>query len=266
MNADVAILGTGPSAAFALLACREMGVSTRVLSTTPPSTSQAGAFFLHYVPPAYPAEPVPVVVGAVGHREGYLRKQWGRADIPTSFPSASRIHYWYNSACLEQVWADQPVELVNSLSDGDLARLGQRHGLVFHTFSAKAHFREREIVLFPTLTHFGVPGRDYGTDCVTYNGIPEDAHVRSTMSMGRYSIEFPADTRKEVVDSYRTFFKERPSLVRLRDIRPGTPPVTSGQWLAPNVIPLGRFARFDRNLLSHDAYFSTLYFLKEGVR
>lgn len=265
-NEEVLIVGSGPSAAYAVLACEDMGVPFRVVSNKPSNTEQAGAFFLHWLPRSLPAEPTPVRVFGTGHREGYLTKQWGPEfeNIPTSFPEREKVERWYSSLALNAVWERTPVHLIGAVSDASLQAFGDMHRAVFHTFTSQVHANTRRLVRFPTLTRQQGPVAPApGADMVIYNGDLCEAHARTTIAFGRLSIEFPQGTSERVLADYKGAFQGKPELVYLRDIPPGTPPVEWQNYLAPNVVPIGRFATWDRGVLSHQAYQMVVNVLRE---
>lgn len=256
MNARVLIIGSGPSAAFAVLACQDAGADFHVMSSTPAMMDQAGAFFIHWVPERLKAWPARVQIWGTGTREGYLMKQWGEAGagVYTSFPREQHIEDWYNSNVLDKAWATVPVQLTIPVTDQFLALYGTQYDVVFHTFSAKRTAERRKLVRFPTLTHVAVHPQDYGNNLIVYNGELDQEHIRTTVAFNRMSVEFPAGTRPESLKDYRRGFKGRPELVYLRDIPPGTAPVGPDEYVSPNVVPLGRFATWDRHALSHHSY------------
>ena len=267
-RADVLILGSGPSAAYAVLACEDAGMSCEVMSNRGPNVSQVGAFFLHWVPDRLEAKPTKVQVWGVGTREGYLTKQWGPEfrGIPTSFPSEERMEKWYPSSALSRVWEQVSYHRGAVAGDADLAKLGGQYGRVFHTFSSQRSGTSRRLQMFPTLSRQQREERDYGSNLVIYNGDPAEAHIRVTVAWGRLSVEFPRGTPQGEVRGYRRQFRGEPDTVMLRDILPTTAPVSREERVADNVIPLGRFATWDRRALSHHAYQGVLDALKETVR
>lgn len=252
----VAILGSGPAAAYAVMACREEGIVPTVISDRSPQTDQVGAFFLHWLPPwlvDYAGNAaVTVLVQARGTAECYTAKQWGRV-VPSSFPAAPRKEVWYNSAVLGEVWKVQEVGLApGRFDDADLLRLGGEYDFVFHTFSAEAvRGGARRLIWFPVLTfRSGPQAGDMGM--VMYNGEPKDRWVRMTRAFGRVSIEYPRDQaelamREDPVCAEMEYNK-------LRDIHPDTLPLNPWERIAGNVIPIGRFATWNRKALSHDSY------------
>lgn len=76
-----------------------------------------------------------------------------------------------------------------------------------------------------------------------YNGTKDDC-IRTSFLFGNKFVEYPFyyDTTK---------LPDTPSFIW--DIRP-TETTPNMYPIAPNIIPMGRFGRLDRSLLSHDSY------------
>lgn len=283
---DVLVVGSGPAAAYAVQACKDSGVSVHVISDALPNTSQAGAFFLHWLPDSLllaggVAEPVQII--GVGDAGVYAEKQWGRdfRRIATSFPAHGRTEYWYSSCLLQQVWDAQPVEVRagRPVSDEELLRLGKQYGLVLHTFSSTRAAKSRTLVTIPCLTH---PAANLGVghNRVLYSGMERPKWVRKTVAWKRVSYEYPAWQQRSyeypggrVLDAAGleqavalTFAQAgvRPHWVRLRDMPPMTAPVREHEYLGRNIIPIGRWAGWRRRMLSHEVYYKVLNLIGGG--
>lgn len=253
-SAKVVIAGSGPSAAFAVMACWYLGIMPRVYSDKPPRSQQTGAFFLHWTPSeltGYPhSEPIWVRIEGRGTAAGYTCKQWGKV-IPSSFPVEPELKRMFDSRVLDNVWTIQPWEK-RCLTSQELIDLGKENDWVFHTFPASPN--GRAVLEIPTLVK--MLEQDNPTDNlkIIYSGVEDgnETWVRKTIGLTHISVEYPIGM---------TEFKSVPELgmhprfVRLRDLMPDVEPVSESEYLAPNVIPIGRWATFDRHALSHQAYF-----------
>ncbi len=252
MKPKVAICGSAPSAAFAVMACKEMGIFPEVFSTDQPRISQAGAFFLHWVPDylrlLFPEAQTEVTWQGIGTARNYVIKQWGR-DFGSSFPEESRTEVMFDSCCLKEVWSHQVVNLVPRLLDTDLFRLAGEYDWVFHTFSSQAASLTRDLTMFPVLTYRSKePERNY----ILYNGDLRDRWVRMTRCWERISIEFPRN-QAEIIRAQDPVYAAM-ELNWLRDIHPEVPAVSGNEWLSPYIVPIGRFAEWNRKRLSHEAH------------
>jgi hypothetical protein len=83
------------------------------------------------------------------------------------------------------------------------------------------------------------------------------------VAFNRLSLEFPVGTTKAELRAYDWGFRGRPDMVLLRDIPPETVPVGLAERVEHNVVPIGRFATWDRRGLSHHAYHAVLKALDE---
>lgn len=249
----VAILGSGPASAFAVAACHERGIIPDVYTDRPPRVDQLGAFFLHWLPPLLEryAEEAAVTVEwrAVGEAENYTRKQWA-VPYTSSFPKFAREERMYNSTVLQHVWNLSPFYTVlPPLSDADLLNMGTEYDFVFHSFSSGAAGRTRKLTWFPVLSF---RSEDERRATIIYNGCLQDRWVRLTRAFGRVSIEYPRDQAELAMREDEVFASMR--FDKLRDIHPEVRPLSEADRLADNILPIGRFACWDRKQLSHESY------------
>ena len=244
----VLIVGSGPSAAYAWMAATLAGAHVEVVSEKlPTARGPVGAFFLHWLPAeiACTTYNTEVIVQSIGTAEQYTRKQWGRV-VPSSFPEHKRIEHWWDSRVLSLIWEQCPVRQAK-MSEQQLRESAASWDWVFHTFPTQATSARRKLYRFPV---FDGPASD-AQDCwIVYNGHAHDDWIRATMAFGRLSMEYPCP---EVMGSPLPRMTGY-DLHWLRDIDPDTLPVEPSEWLAPNVLPIGRFATWNRKALSHDAF------------
>lgn len=255
----VAILGSGPSAAFAVLACRSRGIEPEVISQNDGHADQSGAFFLHWLPEEFVAQnnvvPIEVEFVPLGTAEGYSTKQWG-AVIPTSFPSHPRTEKMYSSVELMRVWYTLQVKIAK-LAKGDIEKACQVYDLVFHTFPINVG--DRRTVHFPVMD----------TRChlkssrILYNGT-SDRWIRCTTAFGRMSFEYPVASINPLLEP-APIASHKFERHLLRDIPPGTEPMRAEERAFRNLIPIGRFATMDRKVLSHHAFGTVLSQLEGGA-
>lgn len=265
----VAIVGSGASAAFAVWACQDVGVTPLVISDKAPSVQSSGAFFLHWLPESVRAyfPQLNVLISSQGSAEGYTRKQWGRV-IPSSFPKEQRTEKWYSSEAINWLWEHFYVNVnPGKLSDESLLKLGQEHDWVFHTFPSEQSQRSRALVKFPVIDFtspepFNQQASRNGLDgSIVYNGIEDQPWTRSTLAFGRCSTEYARVFNGKEFDSAKIAEPFGFKVNWLRDIPPEIERVRPEEHLATNIIPLGRFAEWDRRLLSHQSYYTARFYL-----
>ncbi len=271
----VAVLGSGASAAFAVAACKSIGAEVKVYSSVYPTENvqQTGAYFLHAIPPNIGhVEPVQVSINSIGEAAVYSEMQWGEV-VPTSFPIEERTELWYSPMYLNRVWQSVPV-FRETLSTEDIIGLThQGYDWVFHSFPLVG--RHESLVQFPI-----VVGKqaNHLRDFILYNGTVQYDWVRATRQFGNLCFEYPHTY--SIDDEY--LFRDvignfsAPPLAELmgdvpasyeffcgRDILPSTRPVTRQEYVRHNIVPIGRFATWDRKAFAHHAYTTVESHLQE---
>lgn len=266
---EIAILGSGPSAAFAYQACLNAGyepddlfVATAKLTEPPP-----GAFWFHWVPSHVRAIKVPVVLSSVGTEEGYLEKQWGMYPdgVTSSFPKTEQRMSGYpvSHFVWRQMWEGANIIPGLSLTDQAVRVIAQDFAKVIQTFPSKAaiHAHRDYTVLYPTVVYekahewpewekfvrlFSneVLHTPQGVYCL-YSGSDREDWVRATYNLGRIMVEYPWYTPLDTLPTEGTVLN--------RDIVPWAgeldpmPP-------AENVLMVGRYATWQRKQLSHETF------------
>lgn len=266
---EIAILGSGPSAAFAYQACLKAGykpdelfVATARLTEPPP-----GAFWFHWVPRHIRAIKFPVILRSVGTEERYLSKQWRRYlnGVPSSFPETEQRMSGYpvSRFVWRQMWEGANILPGFTFTDQTVQELAQDFERVIQTFPSKAaiHAHRDHTVLYPTVVYevahewpewekflrlfaAEVTHSPQGVYCL-YNGSVHEDWVRATYNLGRVMVEYPWDTPLDTLPTEGTVLN--------RDIVPWAgeldpmPP-------AGNVLMVGRYATWQRKQLSHETF------------
>lgn len=242
----VAILGGGPSAAFALQACRDRNVAPEVFANE--HTQPRGAFYVHWVPETVSRRSrykLPVYWLGMGSAGRYVEKMWGEKLLSSSFPEEPRVEQGYHPSILTELWGLYPLRPTTSLRDRDIRAMSPRYDLVVQTFPSEEGTRRRP----NRATSFPIWWKEIPESpflMLWYNG-GEGAWVRQTMGCGIWSIEFPTsyELDMEIAASGWT-------IAQGRDLKHFTRPYTTG--LASNVLLVGRYARWDRKFLAHHTY------------
>lgn len=256
---SVAIVGGGPSSVFALLACRDSGISPMIVNRA--ISVQPGAFWFHKLPESEAQfhKPVKIHVGFVGTRESYVSKQWRDYDIPSdyksSFPQLEEDMMGYNPVdVMERVFKETKHghwKITKDYTDFDLLRLVESgaYDLVFHSFpTERARFENGDVMVkIPVaVTKFHDPDHE---PLVIYDGRPDVNTVRTSWLWG-YKFQELRPIRH--VDPATPNGSDL-GVVLLTDLVPFNRPVESYP-LSSRIVPIGRLARFDRKSLSHDTY------------
>jgi hypothetical protein len=247
---SVAILGMGPSAAYAFRACQDSGIRAHVFGL--PSTAPRGAFWLYQMPGNYKVDPDPIMITSTGSAEQYVYKQWGRRDIASSFPAKQIYKYGYNPATgLVYLWEglDNKDVQVGPLDIPRILDIAAGYDVVLQTFATPGPVLAgpRGPVRFPIAWKHNP---NSGANTVLYNG-QMDAIVRSSWLWNIESHELTANTSVGPWEENGFAIDWRTDLHP--DTRVGAYPPPAG-----NVKYLGRYATAQRKALSYEAYGATL--------
>lgn len=251
----IAILGSGLSAAFATRACMDLGVRPDVFSNQSSYVIPKGAIWFHSLP--FKAETQHIANISWGTESVYLRKQWGSANINwnSSFPKGIKVQSGYPVAeNLPRLWEGAEITPVEKLSDKDVELLAKDYDLVIQSFPTERSRKQldRFVVRIPILpsedciqSNKFVEQRDkHRADVlVVYNGTSQ-LWVRRTFDGENFYTEYPSE--------YATEYIRFPEATVVADLHPDCP--TYLDPLASNILLVGRYATWDRKVLSHQTY------------
>jgi len=259
----VAILGTGPSAAYVVAACNKFEVEHKVISNAFPPKTYSGAFWPRLNPTNLTLPMKQVYIYSVGTAEGYLRKQWGddfrKEWLDTcSFPTESKSELAYDPYSLFQIlWKDVNISLVHDLSDREIRKLAMKYDIVFMTFPTEKSKRSQKdyIIQYP-ITSFPMNNSETYQYCV-YSGRDAENAVRMSNLFGFLHTEYSKDhiVNADLLDGGTVQW--------VRDTYPDTPEWDAFDVPADNVVLVGRWAQWKRKVLAHNAYETTMAVLKE---
>jgi hypothetical protein len=244
----VAILGAGPTAAFIARACLDCGIRPDVFAAKRVHPI-GGAFWIYEVPESiapFVSDKQPIYISKIGTAEGYAQKMWGDPTLKTSFSSIEEVSWGYSpEEVLPLLWGDLSYEEEYLKSDEQVALLARSYDLVFQTFPTKKSLDQQGTWREPffIINHRVWSGQ---INEVTYDGDLFSPYLRASYLFGWRSVELRE--RVELLNPYEKG-------VSGWKLHPGTPRWTTAP--AKNVILLGRFAQWDRKLLSHQAYRTT---------
>ena len=248
----VAILGTGPSAAYAALACDQYNVECDILSKTSPPVFYAGAFWPRHLPTNNLLPLYRVYISRVGTAENYLQKQWGTVKDEwleeTSFPAGAEYENAYSPYELfGWIWQYRKIQLIPTLSDKDIAKLADDYDKIFMTFPTEKSKKTlgEYLVKFPIVSYLS----NYKINhyCI-YDGQNYDKIVRMSSLFGYIHNEYAPDhvPMPALVDNGNVTWAQ--------DTHPDTPEWDLTDVPAENVMLVGRHAQWSRKVLSHHAF------------
>ena len=258
----VAILGTGPSAAYAIKACDACKVDSEVISSTSPPIFYPGAFWPRSNPLEKDMPLYNVYISSVGTAEKYLEKQWGEIQPEwleeTSFPKESTIELALNPYELfGEIWEYRNIYLSGPLSDDRIALMASEYDVIFMTFPTQksTKLREDNLVKFPIVSYKSNETH-LGRYCI-YDGESHDNMVRMSSLFGFIHCEYGKDyiPRVELIESGKVTWA--------RDLAPDTPEWDPEDTPAENVHLIGRHAQWSRKKLAHHAFDDVIAILEK---
>jgi hypothetical protein len=260
MPSKIAIVGFGPTAVFAAKAAWDMGCQVEIY-TDQQKPMPPGATWLHWLPEDVSGQfrPVQIYVVGQGTSDQYTKRQWGQV-YPSSFPTKPVWEIGYDPTQLldKLLPTECNVNLTPyRMSDADVKDLAVGFDLVFQTFPTREH-RENQPQLLPFVAAARLGTEDPAKNYVVYNGAKEGIVVREASLFGNHYVEFPKGMTEEEVKGHNTLSGYK--VVTLKDLDPRTKPV---QLHTGKVRLLGRWAQWDRKVLSHDAYNLAVKFIEE---
>lgn len=258
----VAVIGLGPSAAFAARAAHDMGCEVEIY-TTGANKMPPGATWLHWLPEDVTNRfnPVQIYIVGKGTETEYVKRQWGTKGASSSFPKEPVWEAGYNPSEVLDVLVPSQCNvnmIAYPMSDTDVKDLSQNYDLVFQTFASQ-EAKEFQPLLVPFVAAAKIGTQNPEKNYVVYNGTKEGIVVREAQLFGNLYLEFPKNMSEQEVRELHdvTGFK----LVTLKDLSPLSKP-----WQTPKdskVKMIGRWAQWDRKFLSHDAYNLAMKFIEE---
>jgi hypothetical protein len=237
----VAILGFGPSALFATIACNERDIVPDIFSTER-AINVAGAFYLHMVP-AYcddwSLKKYEIRYAYEGIEQKYLQKQWGNPFGESSW-GKHKIELGYNPREVSAKFYERCrySEIFNPIDLKTIQILANKYDIIF--CSIVVHNRTFKIIPISV-----EPSKVATINTIIYDGYSSDV-VRISHLFGFTYTEY-------VDNSYVSAHIQEAPIFHVRDI---PPQAERGFTLSvpDNVFFIGRNARYDKNELAHDAY------------
>ncbi len=263
MRPSVAIVGSGAAGAYAYRACVEYGCKKVEVFTDKMGTPSPGAFYFHWIPDdlAVRFEPDEILYMGIGTQDKYLERQWPGVKLEpgyaSSFPAKPFVGVGWDAGLIwDELWKNAPISLVaGKFSDTDLKDMSKYHDLIFLTFPTQESIQAQgkylvqiPVQLVGKQTTFQLPSKalfmlNKYNNFIMYNGTEVFPWVRVNHLWGHASFEY----------SYTSIMDDEDGKVIMQqDLMPGTP--VWKKTLAKNIVPVGRFARWDRKYLSHQSY------------
>jgi hypothetical protein len=262
-KAKIAVIGLGPSGAFAAKAAHDMGCDVDIYTTTT-NKMPPGATWLHWLPEDVTSRftPTQIYIMGKGTEKEYVKRQWGSDKISSSFPKKPVWEAGFNPTEVLDVLVPDACHthiVPHPMSDVDVKDLSRGYDLVFQTFATQESKNfQPPLVSFVAAASIG--RSDPEKNFVVYNGTKDGIVVREAQLFGNHFLEFPKNMSiQEVRELHPDDGKH--SYISLKDLDASTKP-----WLedkSSKVKLVGRWAQWDRKVLSHDAYKLVQKYIKE---
>ena len=277
MSSKFAILGGGPSAAFAFQALLDAGFyGEDIVVYGRPTLPPPGAFWFHWIPDSINVLSEKMLIMGIGKAEIYSKKMWEEI-VPTSFPVNSRYEVVFSpeeamrKMFIGAEFIDQGIMTDDTI--GEIMRHGHRE--VFCTFPPQVirnlEFYKAFSRSNPTwVAKLPLDGEERLPVCA-YDGSTTFPWVRTTVYQGVVSVEFPRLVIEEDLRNLKEIRQVDGAIHNVPDIHPNCPEIAptmfrriAGEEFGAHFHLLGRFSTYERKALSHDAYNYVTQILKEN--
>jgi len=274
-ESSVAIVGFGPSAMYAVLACNSVGIIPKVYANR--LSIPRGAFWLYKLPDLdHRFMKHSIVMKPQGSEECYIEKQWDEVPIEykSSFPPDDQLMYGFDPeivlpSILFNTSKCEVTSLESNITDNDLYNMSNQFNYVFHSFpTERARKKYRDKIVEKRLIYIdaeragkdSLVGKFKPDNVVVYDGSYGSIFVRKSFLFGNIYLEIGKDEYPGVEN--RIFHKfSSARIVKFKDLMPTD--FSDGYLpIKENIIPIGRNATFNRKELSHDTYERVLSLLK----
>jgi hypothetical protein len=254
---SVAIVGSGISSLYAILACNENGIRPDLFSTDYSYKRLVGSVWLKWIPEwmerYFMKEKINI--RKIGSESFYVEKQWGNIEIISSFPVENTVEFGYNPFTVSSfVFSNlsnfrEIFRLKESLKDLKLMELSKQYDILFHSFPSENTLKENFDILVDInclITKIKCLDNE-----VLYDGT-NSFMVRSSKLFGFEYIEcIPYIEQSSFSETFKYRLNSSNGF-KFKDIKPkGIPYVYN---LKRNIVPIGRLGRMERKLMAHDNY------------
>ena len=232
---NITVLGCGPAGLLAAHAAFQAGHTPRIVSRKVRSKI-GGAQYLHtHIPDLTHRDPEDYVEFEYrGDARGYAQKVYGVADAPTSWGDyQGRVPIWNMRQAYDELWKRYESYVEDQVVTSDLSAIGS--GLILSTVPRKL-LCDRNHQFISQEVSIWYAKAERKDNQIIYNGNPDTPWYRYSHLFGWESIEWP---NAPAPDS---------DLVRV------VKPLYTDCTCYPKVVKLGRYGRWEKKILSHDAY------------
>jgi hypothetical protein len=282
-SVKVAILGSGPAGMFAAQAAMNyQGTTDLTIFSLGPMSTMYGAQYLHRPIPGLPERSRKLEYRLVGDVQGYKTKVYGaESKVPVSVEMLTgmsevwdiRLAYktaWNDMHDLIVPWTITPVQMAQAMYGNHWVNL-KRFDLIVSTIPRRSLCLRLEQHSFysaqiwaagsaPEIGIFYPPDKDptlvadsrypllNKNEYVVCSGFPRDRWYRASRIFGRVTIEWPGARRPIEFEGMRPAKVVKPI---------STDCDCFAKVRGSEILFVGRYGKWEKGVLSHDAYFET---------
>jgi len=266
----VLIVGAGPSAAFAALACKDLGITPIVMTKDVP-IEFPGAFYIHRVPFGrhFNIRSRRITCYLHGYNRAHYAQRIYGADVPTSCPDVVKETFGYNPyELLPTLWEGIAPQAGITLTPGQVRHLSASFDAVIcsipltppPTTPIKMYVHgpiaATKAFNYTTGEHWlagmlNVPEEGIQPQSILYNASPHGAWARISWLWDHIWVESVEPIK--FLPSCHIIYKLP---------RQTTPQEVSED---PRILLIGRWGTWKINYLCHQAYWDTYMKLKPGI-
>jgi len=235
------ILGCGPAGLLAAHACSLKGIDVEIYSIEKPSKIYGAQFLQQAIPDITDGEPDGhIVFNKVGTRQGYATQVYGRPDAPCSWDEYEEglQPAWHLRSVYDDLWTLYSRYITDlELNSAILTSLEERQDVDFRFSAVPA-----QVICWDHAVHKFDYKRVWATETpavhlddnvIVYSGREQDSWYRTSNLFGHYSTEWSH---------------------QIGGAKTGIKPLSTNCNCRPMWQRIGRFGRWKRGVLVHDAF------------
>jgi hypothetical protein len=255
---EVAILGCGPAGLLAAESVAQHGGVPHIYSERRVQSQMPGAIFLHEAIPSVTAQRPDeyVLFQKLGTKQGYARKVYGFPEAECSwdkFPEG-RQPAWDLKEVYDRLWSRWSLDVREErIGPRELLGLDNSYELVISTIPPRSYclderhaFADRTVWIAP---HHRDACEQLGDPSIIYNGQDSDPYYRSSLLWGHGATEYGNLT--DAVSGV---------------INKGVKPLWTDCDCFPRVQRVGRFGKWQRGVLVHEAFWAVRGLMLNAVQ
>jgi hypothetical protein len=248
----VAILGCGPAGLLSAYAAEQLGHNVSIFSRRSPSQI-FGAMYLHAPIPGISSEipELEIQVSKLGTREGYALNVYGDAAAPVSWDKFAEgpTPGWDLANVYDSLWKEYESRIYDvSLTSSSIRGIAKEYDITFSTVPIQ-NICDNWQHSFPSAKIWVIHGPVKGKNMMVYNGLPPTG----VPSWYRYSLIRDYQSW-EFSSRHPSNYLEAQRVAEGLQVSEGFKPLYTDCDCHPEIVRLGRFGKWNKNVFTHHAY------------